>query len=214
MRNSTCCPFVGFGLSISPSNLPVVEVSGLDTFALCRLNSKSGKGWALILDTSPHKESPGATWVWESIFLIFFGCESACNGWAIPSAPLAPFLCRNSERIQEGCLGARKERIKATYYIHGRWCLKAKPFRDYLVFSAEGTCVSWCDERCGCLMRGRPMDGTEDGNPEWARDQLFTEDSLARRVQTPPPPADDSVGPVGMQNLITKNPGVEVLCLS
>lgn len=57
------------------------------------------------------------------------------------------------------------------------------------------------------------MDGTEDGNPEWARDQLFTEDSLARGVQTFPP-ADDSVGPVGMQNLITKNPGVEVLCLS
>lgn len=30
----------------------------------------------------------------------------------------------------------------------------------------------------------------------------------------PTPQADDSVGPVGMQNLITKNTGVEALCLS
>lgn len=37
---------------------------------------------------------------------------------------------------------ARKERIKATCYIHERWCLEAKAFRDYAEFSMEGTCVS------------------------------------------------------------------------
>jgi hypothetical protein len=101
---------VGFGPSISPPNLVLLEASGLGAMhcsGLCIFNPKSGVGWASILDPRPHRENPGAKW--------FKGTS---------------FLYRQQCRSQECCMRRGKERNKAVHCIHRRWCLEAKSFRD------------------------------------------------------------------------------------